>query len=81
MWKNAELSDPCEFQPEGNGWLLESGFYQIQWFEGSQVPQSVCDILLRDEVQEDEEDDEILHGEEVFGRDESDDDGDGIGDW
>ena len=48
IWKNAALPEPCVVQPEGNGWVRENGLYQIKWFDGDMVPQSICQVLNKD---------------------------------
>ena len=77
VWKNASLPNPCVVKPEGHGWVLIDGRYHIKWFDGEQVPQSICQVLGRDNAAaqyiDEDEDEEIAHGEELYGSDESDD--------
>ena len=75
MWKGATLPNPCVLQPEANGWVKADEAYQIKWFEGDQVPQSICKILDPTSFQEEEDDenDEMSYGETLYGPDDPDD--------
>ena len=45
MWKNVILAQPCTLQVYDHGWSLINGTYNIKWFDGDQLPQSVILIL------------------------------------
>ena len=45
MWKNAILAQPCTQWVEDHGWSLINGTYNINWFDGDQLPKSVIFIL------------------------------------
>jgi hypothetical protein len=76
-WKNATLTNPTVQRPEGHGWVLIDGSYQIKWFDCNQVPQSICQVLELDITSSYPEEDEVTElaiGERLYGSDESDDD-------
>ena len=47
MWKNAILAQPCTRRVEDHGWSLinDAYMYNINWFDGDKLPQSVILIL------------------------------------
>ena len=59
LWKRAHLANPCILIPDEHGWTLEGSVYNMNWYNGEQLPQSVADILFLtdDSVEEDDEDD------------------------
>jgi hypothetical protein len=38
MWKRASSRSPVTYSPDGNGWTLINGKYQLKWYDGDQVP-------------------------------------------
>ena len=57
LWKRAHLANPCILILDDYGWTLEGSVYNMNWYNGEQLPQSVADILTDDSVEEDDEDD------------------------
>ena len=45
MWKSTILSQPCTQRVDDHGWSLINGTYNINWFDGDQIPLSVILIL------------------------------------
>ena len=42
IWKNARLSQPVEFGPDGHGWkLCTDHSLEFDWFEGEQTPKDI----------------------------------------
>ena len=53
LWKNATLSKPLSFGPDGYGWTIKDNKLQLVWFEGPQTPDSVS---LNDDSDTDNDD-------------------------
>jgi hypothetical protein len=70
VWKNAGLVQPCTLSPEESGWILDDGSYKIKWFDGDQLPKSLCEILnlerLQPALSEETEDEEMTYGETLL---------------
>ena len=45
VWKHADCAVPTNAEPCGNGWQLTHGEYNMLWYEGHQMPQSICTHL------------------------------------
>lgn len=45
IWNNAYIQNPSIFSPENNGWVMENGQYNFNWFHGDQLPSFVSDLL------------------------------------
>lgn len=68
IWLNAHKKVPTELVATEHGWELgEDNSYKFKWFEGPQMPESVQDILLDNEL-----DDEIEDAIDVSESDEND---------
>ncbi len=55
----------------GDGW----GQIRTNWYDGEQVPQNVCKVLDDDtshRLTDDDEDEEVTHGDSLYGLDEED---------
>ena len=74
LWKRATKQTPSTFSPNGNGWELKDGSYYIKWYDGDQLPHSICDMLLNDEEADDDDDDtEVTNVYDSDDSEESDD--------
>ena len=67
---------PSEMKPELNGWTLTNNSYQIMWYNGDQLPTNILKVLNSSSVEDDEEDEDVVVGEMIYGSDESEDDSD-----
>lgn len=56
IWKNATLPNPCQLKPDTYGWSLSDGNYSIQWYEGSQLPEAIINILKDTNLDEEDDD-------------------------
>ena len=76
MWKNASVSNPSDLDPKDHGWLLKDNQYIINWYDGEQLPQSIANIICKEDNAE--LNDSMDEEEEVSlcSSDESDDDAD-----
>ena len=76
MWKNASVSNPSDLDPKDHGWLLKDNQYIINWYDGEQLPQSIANIICKEDNAE--LNDSMDEEEEVSlcSSDESDDDPD-----
>ena len=77
VWKNAATKNPCISTPNGNGWTLSGGIYQIKWYDGDQLPVDIYKALksgAQPILDEEMEDEEVSHGESVYGPDEVEED-------
>ncbi len=45
MCRNATLAQPCIWNAENNGWKCVQGKYIMHWFDGSEVPLNVSQII------------------------------------
>ena len=74
LWKNASTRNPSDLDPEEHGWLLKDDQYVINWYEGEQLPQSIANIISKEDTgaPSDDMDEEFF----LCSSDESDDDGD-----
>ena len=45
LWKRADEKDPVQLNPEDHGWTISGGQYEVDWFKGNQLPESVVDLL------------------------------------
>ena len=68
VWKHANQAEPCAWDPLQHGWVLEpdDGF-QINWFNGDQVPKDIVNILDGGSATDDDND-----SDHAYGTDESD---------
>ena len=57
IWKKANVGFLNLLLPQNNGWQLKDNLYSINWYEGSQVPESVCNSIEESELNEDDNDD------------------------
>ena len=48
MWKNAPVSNPSDLDPKDHGWLLKDNQYNINWYDGEQLPQSIANIVCKE---------------------------------
>ena len=56
IWKNATSAVTTSFLPENYGWNLKENSYEIRWFEGEMVPQTLESITINDyEVENEDE--------------------------
>ena len=60
MWKKACTSCPITYSPVENGWCLTGGKYQLNWYDGAQVPQNLSDVLEDHTLEEQEDNDNIV---------------------
>ena len=56
MWRRAASPSPITYRPEGNGWILKDGKYQIKWYDSDQVPRVLGQVLDHDVLDEDGDD-------------------------
>lgn len=70
MWKKACTRCPILYSPVGNGWCLKAGKYQLNWYDGDQVPRSLADVLGSSALDDDDENDNLVASD-------SDDESDG----
>jgi len=57
MWKNAHLQNPVRFKPDGNGWVLDNGRYNLRWFFDNQIPEEICVEMIASDKEIDTDDD------------------------
>lgn len=77
LWKKAASQNPCQSTPAGNGWVLVDNTYTIDWYDGDQLPKDIykaLEIDTQNSLDEEMEDEEVAHGESLYGPDESDGD-------
>lgn len=54
IWSNAHLTEPTTLSPLDCGWEEnENGKYSFTWFTGDQLPQSIDDVTLEDQFNQD----------------------------
>ena len=81
MWKLAGLPKPCDDHSDGHGWVLDSGTYKIQWYDGDQLPFDIHSDLEQNTqapIIEEVEYEEVTYGEDLYGMDEMSEDDDYI---
>lgn len=49
IWRNAHLQHPTHLEPTDCGWHEVDGKYQINWFEGEQLPKFVNEVVIQPE--------------------------------
>ena len=77
LWKNANKPKPVTLNAEQHGWVLENGKYSINWFQCSQLPPSIVNIISEENVQLVNSDEELLMDEAAnYSSDEFDSDDD-----
>ena len=77
VWKNANTPKPVQLNAEQHGWNLANGKYYINWFECSQLPPKILEIIDEAHIQLDGTDDEPpLDQAASYSSDESDSDDD-----
>lgn len=85
LWKHAVQADPgnASGQPNEHGWHVVDGNYNINWFDGEQMPHSITQILGEQGTADTiDDDDEAAVGAQFFGSDEeSDVDDEDENDW
>jgi hypothetical protein len=78
MWKRAALQKPCADSPVGHGWYLDNDMYRIHWYNGDQLHSDIYKALdiatAETPIMEEEEDEDVTYGEDIFGADETYDD-------
>ncbi len=73
LWKRAMQPVPCSQQPTDHGWYVDdNGRYAPRWYDGSQVPDVVCQALTSSNADRamTEAVDEITFDEGIYGEDE-----------
>lgn len=61
LWKNAAATNPSDLDPEEHGWLLKDNQYVINWYEGDQLPQTITNIISKEDTDStDDMDEEYL---------------------
>lgn len=78
MWKHATTPNPSELKAEEHGWLLKDNHYAIHWYDGSQLPESIVNILSEDDAQQEDTSDEVTEVTAFPSSDESDGDDDDV---
>ena len=77
LWKNANKPKPVTLNAEQHGWVVENGKYSINWFQCSQLPPSIVNIISEENVQLVNSDEEPLMDEAAnYSSDEFDSDDD-----
>jgi hypothetical protein len=59
VWKNANTPKPVKLNAEQHGWNLANCKYYINWFECSQLPPNILDIIVEAHIQLDGTDHEL----------------------
>lgn len=50
IWCNAHEKQPTEMCAEDNGWIEIDGRYDFDWYEGSQLPTFISDVVIQPEL-------------------------------
>lgn len=50
IWRNAHEKEPTQMSAVENGWLEIDGRYDFDWYEGSQLPNFISDVLIQPDV-------------------------------
>ncbi|KAL2091652.1 hypothetical protein ACEWY4_013915 [Coilia grayii] len=76
LWKNAPARNPSDLDPNEHGWFLKDNQYVIHWYDGEQLPQSITNILSKEDTGAltDDTDEEFFSYSSDESDDESDDD-------
>ncbi len=61
--KIATMSGICTWKPENHAWNLQSGRYEIKWFEGREVPENVCSHIDDNTVDPTDENEQLVYAE------------------
>ena len=81
LWKNSGKPMPLKLVPEENGWKMVNGQYWMNWYDCTQLPNSLSDCLLKNPLDNGiDSDEEINFGDNIYGRDASSDE-DSDADW
>ena len=57
MWRRADRRSLASYSPDGSGWNLRDGLYDIVWYDEKQVPRS-WSHLLESNIQDPDDDEE-----------------------
>lgn len=52
IWCNTEKKIPTELKPDECGWIKEDSNYIFKWFDGSQWPAKIEDIIINEIAKE-----------------------------
>ncbi|KAK3107392.1 hypothetical protein FSP39_013623 [Pinctada imbricata] len=68
IWNCANIANPSLPDPPGQGWTIDNnGRLVIQWIDGQMLPQELADIVIRDGLNDDDDEIEILNlNDEIF---------------
>lgn len=61
LWRHSHLSVPIQFSPVEYGWEEVDNKYIFKWFEGDEVPQTVSEVSIQNELDEPEGEKTTVH--------------------
>ena len=78
MWKRADRRSPASYSPDGHGWNLRDGSYDLAGYDGEQVPRNLSQLLDSNIQAPDAADDEDNEAEGSHLQDSEDSDSDDV---